>query len=441
MTPKKISYDIAFIGATNAGLAAAACIAKAGGRCVVIETGVEKKNELSSDCPPNSVWRRLDLGSYGVDLEPVEALISIRGGDILLQTYDDANKTQNSVEDRHAIAGEVLNDFFEAGRRFSVSDRGPQVGGSDKSVFEQYATGSEISGSSLASANEILDDFFADDAVKGHFAFISLMQFGLTGDEPGSAVALGSGYADATWRVRSSAGAVSLKKALQRVCNDLAVEMKTSQIDTVKKMNGSGCKIQLDDDTEIAAAKVIVSDENIAHRLGLVVNAGGSPIAHKAHAEATVMLSFTSSIELSDKTENCIHFLANDGRASLRRAVEAAAEGIVTEDMPISFEANGKSIRVIVPYLPKQILSEGDWRDWSGQDRQALGSQVLGLIAPYIKGGRSNLSRIDVSVHVPEAKSSEVDSTLDVPIILMPAPHHDKIDTLVNFALQVFDRE
>lgn len=439
MALQKDHFDIAFIGATNASLAAAAYVTKVGGRCVVIQTGIEKKNELSTDCPPNSVWRKLDLGAYGVVLEPVSTIASLADGEILLQTFEDENQTLEAIRNKDESAAEVFSDFKAAGQSLSGYDQGPQLNGSRKSAFERFAPQSEICGSPLASANEVLDDFFADEDTKAHFARISLMRFGLAGDEPGSAIALGSGYADAEWRVRNNGNGISLRKALQRVCDDLNVNVLTSGVISVEKKNSAVKRVLLSDDSEVFATTIIAADDHVSGRLGLNVDAGGSFLLGKQQAEAIATITFASSVEFTKGLNGGIYFAAREGYASLQQARDKAVEGEIAEDLPIIFEASGKTVKVTAPYIPKQLFSEGDWRDWSGQDRQALGTQLLDLISPYVVGGRSDVSRIDVTVSAPLEGASDSGSPIDQPEVLVPAPHHDRFAALINLALLAYD--
>ena len=439
MGPQIDYFDIAIIGATNASLAAAAYIKRVGGNAVVIQTGIEKNNEFSSDCPPNFVWRKLDLGAYGVVLEPVDTISSLAGGGILLQTFEDENKSLDAIRRKDQTASELLHDFMASGQNLSAHDQGPQFNGCRQSAFERFAPRSAICGSPLASAMDILGDFFADEEIKAHFAQISLMRFGMAGDEPGSAIALGSGLADAEWRVRSNGNGVSLRKALLRVCEDLSVKLFTSGVTAVEKKGKTSKKIVLSDDSEIIAKTILAADEFVADRLGLVVESGGSLLASRRQTEAVVTITLSSSVEISVGANNGVYFLANGGHASLIKARDAAREGEIAEDLPVIFEASGKTVKVTTRYIPEKLWSEGDWRDWSGQDRQALGSQILDLVAPYITGGRSNVSRIDVTVSTPARKKLREESPLDVPDILIPAPHHDRIAALVNLALRAYD--
>jgi len=437
MMSQRGEVDLVFIGLTNASLVAAGCAAKVGARVVIIKTGYEEENPVSNDRPSNAVWRLLGLFENDVKIEPLEALVSVQANTNNLFVREDQQLTRANISLLNEEASLVWGDYLDVTKQFSDASLESIVSADEKSVFRKDKLGNGLISSDLITANDLLDDFFDDERIKSHLSSLSLMQFGLAGDEPGSVVALGSGFSDANWRVKTSSGTTQLRKVLLQICAETNVTVVTADIIDVTEGKRNKCVV-FENDEEIGAKFVIAADTTIAQSLGLEVETGGSPLVRRNQtcANISILLSADAITQL-DNVRNTVHYLSLNGRETLLKARDAVAEGKIPETLPSIFELSGRTIHVSVPYLPVKISTESELRDWSGQDRQALGNQVLEQVLPHLDYSRAEVEKISVSIAPLHGRRLLArKKPLQKPIVLAPAPHHNRIESLVALTMK-----
>lgn len=430
-------FDIIFIGRTPASLAAAACAQKLGSSALIIRVDGYSDFSLSTDCPPNFVWRLLNLSQRNLELNPVEALVSSSGTNNYFYAYEKTEDTVRALCDRDGAAADIWADFLRSCKKNDAVAATQH----DGAMLRDTGAQSPHHHALLMSANEVLDSYFDNEETKAHIAGIALMQFGLSGDEPGSAQALSAGFANASWRATPKQGVNALESTFARICKELGVKVTSDRILDIDLSADTIAKLHLSGGITLAAPTIIVAENALAGELGIAVNAYGSPLVDVDTAKATIAISYSRRVDLLSGVNDGLHFSSPLGRRSLRMAKDAAREGRIMDAPPIFFEAAGRVINVAVPYLPRRILTDHEWRDWTGQDKQALGTQIFDQVAPHIKEGRSQILSIDVSVSAPRERLLGRSRPFVDPRILMPAPHHNKIEALVSLALEVLGYE
>ncbi|MBI1365792.1 MAG: hypothetical protein GC153_07505 [Alphaproteobacteria bacterium] len=432
-------YELAVIGADAAGLAAAACAARAGARVALVGAPAPARPKgATSPSVPDFVWRRLDLQDSGLQLQPVEAYVSLFEDGKSLATYASSSKTRAALEREGVGDFRLWTDFQlaltalwkeggEMARRASIN--GARANAHPLLTALSAPSGERLAQKLAATTAGLLDDFFTSEELKVHLANIALSPFGLGGDETGSALAVASLSDAAGWRSRARRRAPSLEIALEDVAKAAGVEFFSQKILDIRA-DEKLAKLSLDSGEALKARRVMASSEAAAAAAGLKIAHGLAPLARREGAQADIRLKFSKAPPPPAAGKHAVFFLA-DSIASISEARDAVLEGRLPERPPISFEFVKDEIIVRAPYCPAVLRTEGESREWTEQDRQALGRQIVARLAPYLNGAVRNIRRIEVSVSPAGAPKG------DAGAVAAPPPGHDVVGAAARLALDL----
>jgi phytoene dehydrogenase-like protein len=440
---KRRQYDLMVIGAEPAGLAAAACAARGHARAGLIRTGDKPPRSASAPGVPDFVWRKLNLQDSGLEAEPVTARISLFEGGRTLRTFASGKKSGDALEAAKNPDHRLWADFNDAlARAWKESEgavRRAAARGPGKSAPALLLTlagkgGAGAAERLTATSLSVLDDYFASDDLKIHLASVALAPLGFGGDEAGSALALAAIAAPSAWRVRASRKGPKLERVLEEAAINAGVDLIDARIRSIAAVDDKVFEIALHDGEVLRARRVMAASAEAAARAGLAVAPAFSPLMRRDGAIANVRLRFAKPVAAPGGEEGAIFYLA-DSLAAFAEARDAALEGRLSERAPISFEVNKDEILVQAPFCPAALKSEGEERDWTEQDRQAFGQQIVARLAPHLNGAARSVRRVDV--RVTPAAPAQGDSAG----IVAPPPGLDPIGAAVKLALDLIGGE
>lgn len=436
---KKPPYDLLVIGAEPAGFAAAACAARQGANVGLIRAGEKKPRGGSNPGIPDFVWRKLNLQDAGLDVQPVSARVSLFEGGRSIATYASAGKTRDALEKTGGGDHHLWADFNDALSR--LWSEGEDVARASAAGKEKSAPllaalcapqGAAAAGRLTRSTSSLLEDFFASDELKTHLASVALAPFGLGGDEPGSGLALAALSEPAAWRMRGGAKGRSLLEALEEAAKAAGVEIIEQRLRSVAAADNRARAVTLENGDVIRARHVMAASIDAAARADLDLAPAFSPLARRDGAVADIRLRFQKAPPALEAGKGAVYYLA-DSLGAIADARDAALEGRLIERMPISFEFNKDEIVVHAPYCPAFLKTENEIREWSEQDRQALGMQIVARLEPFLNGATKSVKRIDIRV----TPAAPLPGDAPARAILAPPPGHDPIGAAARLALEL----
>lgn len=404
-------FDFLVIGDDEPSLAAAAAAAKAHAR-VVLLVPAERKKRSSSASPSiaNFVWRRLDLQDYDLTLEPVSARVTLLKEGAPIATYANARDTADALSEAgspdHLLWRDFLEDMTVLADAPPYAPSGYEKPGtpgikafaallSDPALLEKTAR-------LFGSCADILDDYFSDDRLRTHLAAHALGAAGRGDREAGSAQTLTEFLDPDAWRVRAPKNGPGLRAVLEQVCKDAGVET-TQKKPMETAVNGKYAQVSFDSDDKIRVKHIFFATPAAASAWGV---AGNGALGQGAHADFTVRFRLSDTIEPPLGDMNAI-FQIVDKSDDIQAARDSAQQGRLYDQMPVEFEfaSNGEVI-ARSGYLPAAFYEDGEWRGWTGQDRQAAASIIKERLASRIPGFASLISRTDTELSAPPASSS-----------------------------------
>jgi len=425
-------FDLIVIGDDAAGLCTAACMARTGARVGLLKTPKRLKlKKAAIDGIPNFVWRRLDLQKYNVAFAPVSAVISLSANGQTAKTVDSVSGAVAALEESDIRDHEVWADFVREVRALSISAGkfttrlaiGRRSGNADgRAEGGAGAITIRDLGVLTNSCADFLDDYFDDDRLKTHIGARALAPMGLGGAEPGSVLSLSGLFEQSAWPVRAAKGGAALEKTLAKVCVDAGVEM----IDAVlSAIDGAGEKyraLTLSGNEKLKSRFVFCPTPDAARRAGLVVLHGASPIAAPGAAKATIRIKLSEMAAAPSGDDKAVFFVAGN-MDELQAARDAVVEGRLPEKLPLEFQfAPPREIIVQTAYAPDRFIEDGEAREWTGQDRQALGARVIERLSQHIDGLGAKIVRSEVSIEGAYITDDEaMIETFDQNVIVQPA--------------------
>jgi phytoene dehydrogenase-like protein len=364
-------YDLAIIGASAAGFAAAGVAAQQGARVVVFRTGAEALEGALASPVPNFIWRILDLHKSGLKQTPAPAQIVLAEDEAEeISSFIDQAKTSSAFAEREAQAGAVYPEFCGAASRQRSADTPDKDEKRPLLDFSLFDT-----------ANEVLEDYFHDERIRTLLAAAALLRFGLAGDEPGSAATFKTFGAEG-WPSRTTQSR-KLSEALKAAC--LARDVSYIETPFVSVLrNGRSIAVQTADDETYTAKRAMAASADIARAIGLFPLSGDAALHSANGAIATVRILLEEAPPLDDVRKEASFFVVDD-REHLLRARDAMLEGRLSDPPPFSFYMDGATIIARAPYCPASLMEDGEIREWSGQDRQAFGRQIFDLTKDRLK--------------------------------------------------------
>jgi len=409
-------FDLVIIGAELSGLAAAACAAHSGARCAVIATGHETEDQALVASIPNFVWRRLDLHEIGLMPEPVSACVSLFKETDAITTFSDDHETLEALEKISPADGSLWTDFRAEMRRKQKSK---------KPAGDQIVTGAR-----KLNQAALLDGMLTDSG----------LTFGIGGEEPGSGFALASAADWSAWRVKNDE---SLNQAMDRVCEKLDVERVSYPVRRIERHDGRSYNIDFDLGDGFRTRSVMTSSPRIAIAMGLRTNDDPSPLAAPESAEAVISVKLSEAPQppAGVKDANQAIYYISESADEIRAARDAVLEGRTPDNPPVTFEFGDKEIIARTPFCPRFLASEDGPREWTGQDRQILGKQVVQRLGEYLNGTLETIQRTDVKIFGAAELDPEHPLNTDMPAISTPAPEMNEIAAAARLAIRLVGDE
>ncbi|GAB4529960.1 MAG: hypothetical protein Kow00133_18750 [Amphiplicatus sp.] len=435
-------YDLVIIGADAPGLAAAACAAKRrvdiGLRVAVVRTGDESPPDGSAPGVPDFVWRSLDLHETELRARPIEAFVSIFDDSQTLVASRNPRRMEKYLGEAGRAAHQLLTDFSaELARLWTRADEIMHEETANPAAGSLLSALAGEDSTSLAlwmtrDCESVLDDYFADERLKTHLASVALMPFSLGGDEPGSALALAAASAPRAWRIRASEREPPLVKVLEEICRATGVAIVDGEVRDIETPDDKTRVVILSNGETMRTPLVMASramSETVA-RLGASPAMSPLPRREGACAEARVKLARPARPPEGSKAAT---FFAVGSIEALQAARDAALEGRLPEDPPIVFEFVRDEIHVRAPYCPAVLYTDDEPREWSEQDRQALGRQIVRRLGKALNGAVHDVRRVDVKVFArPISQSGR-----GAGVLIVPPASHDEISAAARLAMEL----
>ncbi len=430
-------FDILIVGDDEASLAAAAAAAKAGAHIAVLRLPARKKRSpAATPAVPNFVWRRLDLQDYDLTLEPVSACVTLLKEGAPVASYLSARETAAGLEaagledhlvwsdfhtDMAALAeeGYLTNALFRGEapsvRQFAAFLGAPQSLGKAARLFGPCA--------------DMLDDYFTDAGLKTHVAAHALSPAGAGPREAGTSAALLEFLEADAWRVRTPKDSPSLRAVLERVCQDAGVVFIAEKIVAATSSSAKQVTISFANEDKIKVKTVFFATPDMAAVMGARGGACMNGLGYKGHAVFTMRFRLADEVAPPAGDVKAL-FQIVDHADDLQNARDAAVEGRLYERLPVEFEfaPNGELI-ARSSYLPAAFYEDGDWRGWTGQDRQAVAGLIRERLTSRMPGLASQIRRSETEVAAPPSGPSPF---AGCDRVIVQSRRHDAISAAVT---------
>jgi hypothetical protein len=129
-------------------------------------------------------------------------------------------------------------------------------------------------------------------------------------------------------------------------------------------------------------------------------------LGHSANAEFAVRFKLSEGAEPPLGEPGAIFQVIDEG-GDIQAARDAAIEGRLYDRMPVEFEFSGKGeIIARSAYLPAAFYEDGEWRGWTGQDRQAAASIIRERLSSRMPGFASLIKRTETELSAPPSAAS-----------------------------------
>ena len=436
---QKAAFDLLIVGAEPAGFAAAACAARAGALVGLVRGAEKRPRGGSTPGVPDFVWRKLNLQDAGLDAQPVSARVSLFEDGASVATYASDRRTEEALKDAGGGDYHLWADFSaELSRLWAEGEEiaRASAGGEERTQRPLLAALAAEDGAAAArrftaSTAGLLADYFVEGRLRTHLATAALSPFGLGGDEPGSALALASLREPAAWRVRSNGKGRGLAEALEGAAKAAGVEIIDSRVREIVAERRVRL-VSFDNGETVRARRLMASSVGAAARADLDIAPAFSPLARRDGAVADIRVKFQKGPQPLDAGKNAVYYIA-DSTDAIADARDAVLEGRLAERMPISFEFNKDEILVHAPYCPAFLKTENEVREWSEQDRQALGMQIVRRLEPFLNGATKSIKRIDIRV----TQAAPAPGEEPARSVIAPPPGHDPIGAATRLALEL----
>ncbi len=436
------SFDLLVIGADEASLAAAAVAARSGVATALLRSPKQKTTAVSFCDIPNFVWRRLDLHEYGLIVEPVSSRVTLAPDGEKLTTYKNLNETKSTLAKfdggDHLIWANFVDEMKNLDAAYGLQETAANVHVNGGGAFRLF-TGDVRALSSLTHAasncKSLLDDYFQDEALKMHVAAHALSSMGLGGHEPGSALALAEFFDDHAWRVRADEDSPSLLSTLETVCRNSGVQIIENKLAEVSTEGGKHRTITLSGGEKIKAGIVFFASPGAAQTAG--VRASVSPLAGHGAAKAILRISLKTPMKSMGAGDSAIYQIL-DRLDDLQKARDNVMDGRLPDNLPVEFEvAPNGDIIVQTAYCPAAFREEDGWREWTGQDRQAVARRMIDQLSSRISGFGSTIRKSKLTVIGAESPDRPAVFT-DLENVIVQPSRHNAVAQAVRLVDKVF---
>ncbi len=391
------TFDLLVIGDDAPSLCAAAAAAARGAATALAATGAVTHGGPSVCDIPNFVWRRLDLQEFGLETEPVSARITLLADGKTATTHCGLEDTVDALRDVDvdgaALWPEMADDMRalgEMGFDASVNSAAPNA----LALIDNMRALADL-GRIAGSGDELVEDYVNGGPLNTHINAHALAPFGLGGAEAGSAVALPEFFDEHAWRVRAKSGARSIIGALRKACEHHGVETTPPGIEKASADGAKHDSVLFKGGEKIRSRYIFFACPDAAEAAGYGGAARGAPANG---ARAVMRLKLRDRVDPPSGDAHAL-FQIVDEAADIKNARNAALGGRIFERLPVEFEFTDKGdIVARTAYIPKRLQEEGEWRDWTGQDRQLLSTIVLNRLASRIDGLQDQIRKTDLKM-------------------------------------------
>ena len=431
--------DILVIGDDEASLAAAAAAAKAGARVCLLRAG-ERKKRPAATAPaiPNFVWRRLDLQDYDLTLEPVSARVTLFGEGAPLATYANPRATSAALAESGVADHLLWSDFLEEASALPGDDylsasyfNAAAPGGRALAALLGDSAGLARAARLFGPCADMLDDYFSDARLKAHVAAHALANAGFGDREAGSATALAESYSEDAWRVRTPKDAAALRAVLEKVRQDVGVETLAGKVTEISAPSGKFIVVSVGAEDKIRTRRIFFATPEAALAAGAL---NGASLGRADCATFTIRFKLSEPVDPPGGDDKAL-FQVIDSGADLQEARDAAVAGRLFDRLPVEFEftPNGEIV-ARSSYLPAAFYEDGEWRGWTGQDRQAAASIVKERLASRLPGFSSRVRRTESDIAAPPTAASPFAGCARVTV---QPRRHDSVSAAVKLIDQV----
>ncbi|MEM8935271.1 MAG: hypothetical protein AAGC77_02555 [Pseudomonadota bacterium] len=439
------SFDLIVIGDDEAALCAAACAGQAGARAAIIRTQDKGAPQLGNPSPscarvPNFVWRRLNLNAYGLHLDPVSARITLFADGGAISTGVEPRATAFTLADEAPSDSALWSSFVDDLRVLSEADlltgaaTSAVLNGADlpaRLYEDPRALGAvrTLSGSCAA----ILDDYFEHDPLKLHVAAHALGASGLGGEEPGSALTLTELFEEDAWRVRAPASGPSVKNALIASCRAEGVSIIDDDLMSISKRRSKYHLVETSADEAIKSRFVMFATPEAAAQQGVID--ASSPLSAPGAAVAVLRLKMRKPIKAPNGDDRAVFQIVGDA-AELQSARDAVVDGRLPDQLPLAFEfCDNGDIIARTSYCPARFRMDGEWRAWTGQDRQAASARMTERLSKRLRNLSENVAASEIEIFGEGDPNSRASISPLSDVIVQPQRHN-----AISAAVKLVDR-
>ncbi len=390
------TFDVIVIGDDAPSLCAAAAAAQAGANTALAATGAVTYGGPSVCDIPNFVWRRLDLQAFGLETEPVSARITLFADGKSTVTHRMPDDTIEALRECDPDAAAIWPAMTDEMRALGESDFTAAAGGKAPALATLVSARAFADlGLLTGSGAELVEDYVNGGPLNTHINAHALAPFGLGGDEAGSAVALPDFFDENAWRVRAKSGARSIIGALRKACEHHGVEPAAAGIDLAIADGARHNNIIFNNGEKIRARHIFFACPDAAEAAGYD---GGESHAPVNGAHAVMRIKLRDRVEPPAGDPGAL-FQIVDRTGEMKKARDAAIMGRICDALPVQFEFTDKGdIIARSAYIPMRLQEEGEWRDWTGQDRQLLASTIVNRLASRINGLHEQVKKTDLKI-------------------------------------------
>jgi phytoene dehydrogenase-like protein len=352
-------------------------------------------------------------------------------------TYANARATTDALAEQDSADHLLWRDFIEDMAALAADHPYGPAGTTRAPAVKAFAAMLSDAGALEKSARlfgpcaDILEDYFTDPRVKAHLAAHALSGTGRGEREAGSAEMLTEFLDEDAWRVRTPKDSPALRAVLEQACQDAGVVITTEKPVEVSQ-TGKIVTISFGGEDKIKVKHVFFATPGAASLAGASDSQGA--LGQSAHAEFTMRFRLADGAEKPSGGANAI-FQIIDDRGDLQAARDAAVQGKLYDNLPIEFEyaSNGELI-ARSSLLPAAFFEAGEWRGWTGQDRQAVAAIIKERLSSRIPDFASHIRRTETELSAPPSGKS-LFSACDRVIV---QPHrHNAVSAAVKLIDQV----
>lgn len=432
------TFDLLVIGDDAPSLCAAAAASARGASTILASTGAVTHGGPSVCEIPNFVWRRLELQEFGLETEPVSARVTLLADGDAITTYCGLEDTVEALRERDADGAALWPEMIDDMRALGETGFDAGLNGGEPSAlsFVDNARALADLGRIAGSGDELIEDFVNGGPLNAHVNVHALAPFGLGGMEAGSAAALPEFFDEDAWRVRAKPGARSIIGALRKACERHGVEAAPPGLERAIADGARHNAILFKGGEKIRSRHIFFACPDAAEAAGYSGVARGAPANS---ARAVMRIKLRDRVDPPAGDARALFQIIDDG-SEIKTARNEALAGRIFDRLPVEFEFTEKGdIFARTTYIPARLQEEGEWRDWTGQDRQLLSTILINRLSSRIDGLHDQIQKTDLKMIA--CASDDNDKFSDARNVTLQPRRHNAIGAAVTLIDKVLDDE